>query len=444
MSNAWKAGEIEIAGRREFLKAAGAAGMAGTGLLGLDALAQGPALNFHTWSAGVDTVKSHLTAFEAKTGIKVNYSNSPWAQYRDAMVTKFVGKAPLDVMWVSDSWLPEWADAGWLAPINGYPELMKYNAEMDDFANQSLQYKGKQYGLTYYSDYMAFFYDAEKLKKAGIKEPPKTWEEVVQQSLQLKKAGVCEYPLMMSMARESWLIEFMTAMVYSNGGRFADDNYNPLMNDPQKGAHKALQWIVDAVNKHKIVSPACVETGELNGLKSFTSGNHAFAMLGRYRIRTLNDPKQSAIAGNVKQALMPAGPGGSNATVGWLRFYGMTPQAAADKQRAANAVKLIEWFGGKADGKYQFQKMMFTDIGSGFAVKDLFRDPEIKASYAKYSDITMYEKQQQLARKKDVISRWFGEWDEVNGSAWQAAIIGKSSVADALKKSMVAWNDMRK
>ena len=440
MSNIW----TDESNRRDFLKLSAAAGVAGSGLLSLPGQAQTAPLNFHTWSAGVDTVKSHLTAFEAKTGIKVNYSNSPWAQYRDSMVTKFVGKAPLDVMWVSDSWLPEWADAGWLAPIDGYPELMKYNADADDFATQSMRYKGKQYGLTYYSDYMAFFYDAEKLKKAGIKEPPRTWDELVQQSLQIKKAGLSEYPMMLSMARESWLIEFMTALVYSNGGRFADDNYNPLMADPQKGAHKALQWIVDAVNKHKIVSPACVETGELNGLKSFTSGNHAFAMLGRYRIRTLNDPKQSAIAGNVKQALMPAGPGGSNATVGWLRFYGMTPQAAADKARAANAVKLIEWFGGKADGKYQFQKMMFTDIGSGFAVKELFKDPEIKAAYAKYSDIAMYEKQQQLARKKDVISRWFGEWDEVNGSAWQAAVIGKSTVADALKKSTIAWNDMRK
>lgn len=442
MNELWT--EAEGASRREFLKAMGLAGVAGSSLLGLDAMAQTAGLNLHTWSAGVDVVKSHLTAFEAKTGIKVNYSNSPWAQYRDSMVTKFVGKAPLDVMWVSDSWLPEWADAGWLAPINGYPELMKYNQDTDDFCNQSMQYQGKQYGLTYYSDYMAFFYDAEKLKKAGIKEPPKTWEEVVQQSLQLKKAGVCEYPLMLSMARESWLIEFLTAMVFSNGGRFVDDKGAALMQDPQRGAHKALQWIVDAVNKHKIVSPACVETGELNGLKSFTSGNHAFAMLARYRVRTLNDPKQSAIAGNVKQALMPAGPGGSNATVGWMRFFGMTPQAAADKQRAANAVKLIEWFGGKADGNYQFQKMMFMDIGSGFGVKELFRDPEVKAAYAKYSDIGIYEKQQQFARKKDVISRWFAEWDEVNGTAWQSAILGKSSVADALNKSMVAWNDMRK
>jgi multiple sugar transport system substrate-binding protein len=430
------------AGRREFLKAAGAA--SSVLLLPVANAQAAEPINFFAWSAGVDQVKSHVAAFEKKTGLKVNYSNAPWAQYRDTMVTKFVGNAPIDTLWVSDSWLPEWADAGWLVPIDGYPELMKYNADVDDFCNASMRYKGKQYGLTYYSDYMAFFYDESKLKKAGIAAPPRTWDEVVQQSLIMKKAGIAEYPLMLSMARESWLIEFMSAMVFSHGGRFVDDAGNAVMADPAKGAGKALQWVVDAVNKHKIVSPACVEIGELNGLKSFTSGNHAFALLGRYRVRTLNDPKQSQIAGNAKQALMPAGPGGSNATVGWVRFYGLTAHAAKDKARAANAVKLIEWFGGKADGQYAFQKLMFTDIGSGFGVKSLFQDPDIKASYAKYSDIAMFEAQQKQARKKDVVSRWFGEWDEINGTSWQVAILGKTSVADALKKSGQAWNDLKK
>ncbi len=440
MSNIWTRGSR----RRDFLKMTATAGVAGSGLLSLPGNAQAAPLNFYTWSAAVDTVKSHLSAFEAKTGIKVNYNNAPWAQYRDTMVTKFVGKAPLDVLWVSDSWLPEWADAGWLAPVNNFPELMKYNAEADDFSTKSMQYKGRQYGLTYYTDYMAFFYDEEKLKKAGIKEPPSTWDELVQQSLKIKSAGISEYPMMLPMARESWLIEFLTAMVYSNGGGFTDASGAAMMSDPKKGALQTLQWIVDAVNKYKIISPACVETGELNGLKSFSSGNHAFALLSRYRIRTLNDPKQSQIAGRVKQALMPAGPGGSHTTVGWMRFYGMTTQAAADKTRAANAARLIEWFGGKADGKYRFQKMLFNDIGSGFAVKELFKDPEVQASYAKYSDMAMFEKQQQFVKKKDVITRWFGEWDEINGSAWQSAVIGKSTAAEALKKSAQAWNDLRK
>ena len=438
MSTSWNAPN-----RRDFLKQTAAAS-ASAGLLSLPAIAQGAPLTFYTWSAAVDQVKSHLTAFEAKTGVKVNYANAPWAQYRDTIVTKFVGKAPIDALWVSDSWLPEWADAGWIAPIDGYADLMKYNAGTDDFCVKSMQYKGKQYGLTYYSDYMAFFYDEEMLKKAGFSAPPNTWDEVVQQSLKIKQMGLSQHPLMLSMARESWLVEFLTAMVYSNGGRFVDDNGAAVMADPNRGAVRAVQWVVDAVQKHKIVSPACVEVGELNGLKSFTSGNHAFAMLGRYRIRTLNDPAQSQIAGRVKQCLMPMGPGGSHATVGWMRFHAMTAQAAADKNRAAQAAKLIEWFGGKADGQYKFQKVLFSDVGSGFGVKELFKDPEVQANYKKYSDIAMFEKQQQLARKKDVVTKWFGEWDEVNGAAWQSAIVGKSTPADALKKSATAWNDMRK
>lgn len=441
MSNIWNGD----ASRRDFLKLVAAAGAAGTGALSLDAAAQaGQPINFYAWSAAVDLVKSHLTAFESSTGLKVNYNNAPWAQYRDTMVTKFVGKAPLDVMWVSDSWLPEWAEAGWIAPIDGFPSLMKYNAGVDAFCNESMRYKGKQYGLTYYTDYMAFFYDEEMLKKAGIKAPPTTWDELLQQSLKIKGAGLSEYPMMLSMARESWLIEFLSAMVFSNGGRFTDADGAAVMADPKRGAHQAMQWVVDAVNKHKIISPACVETGELNGLKAFGAGNHAFALLSRYRVRTLNDPKQSAIAGRVKQALMPMGPGGSHATVGWMRFHGMSTQAAADKTRAANAAKLIEWFGGKAGSQYQFQKMLFSDLGSGFGVKELFQDPEVQANYKKYSDIAMYEAQQKLARKKDVIAPWFGEWDEVNGTAWQTAVVGKSSVAAALKKSSEAWNDLRK
>jgi multiple sugar transport system substrate-binding protein len=431
--------------RRDFLKASAASALAGSSTLGAlgRAFAADP-VNFFAWSAGVDQVKAHVSAFEAKTGIKVAYANAPWAQYRDTLVTKFVGKAPLDTLWVSDAWLPEWAEAGWLAPIDGYPQLTKYNSDVDDFSTKSMMWKGKQYGLTYYTDYMAFFYDEGMLQKAGISAPPKTWDEVVQQSLKIKKAGLSEYPLMLSMARETWLIEFLSSLVFSHGGRFVDDAGAAVMQDKKKGAHEALTWIVNAVQKHKIVSPACVEIGELNGLKSFTSGQHAFAMLGRYRVRTLNDPKQSSIAGRVKQAMMPAGPNGKHATVGWNRFYGLTTAAAKDKAKAADTVKLIEWFGGKADGQYAFQKLMFMDVGAGFAVKPLFKDPDIIKTYNQFSDIKMYERQQALAQKKDVVSPWFGEWDEVNGTAFQAAVIGKSSAEDALKRSADTWNKLRR
>ena len=199
--------------RREVLKVSGVAGAAA--MLGLGGFARpaaaAEAVNFMAWSAAVDLVKSHVAEFEAATGIQVNYANAPWAQYRENLITKFVGRAPLDMMWVSDSWLPEWADAGWIKPIDGFDSLMKYNAEAEQFCTDSMTYKGRQYGLTYYTDFMAFLYDDEALKKAGISAPPRSWDELTEQCLKIKSAGISEYPLMLALAQESWLIEFLAA-----------------------------------------------------------------------------------------------------------------------------------------------------------------------------------------------------------------------------------------
>jgi multiple sugar transport system substrate-binding protein len=430
-------------GRRDFLRTSAAAGAVALAAPARIASAQGQAINMHAWSAAVDTVQSHLSAFTESTGIPVNYGNSPWAQYREGMVTKFVGGAPLDMMWVSDAWLPEWAEAGWISPIDDYDFLMAYNDEAEDFCTDSMTYNGRQYGLTYYTDFMAFLYDEEKVKEAGFDAPPATWDEVVEQSLVMKEKGISEYPMMLAMAQESWLIEFMSALVYSHGGRFTDDAGKSIMQHDKDGAVEALQWVVDAVNKHGIVSPACVETGELSGLKAFASGNHAFAMVAKYRLRMLNDPEQSQIAGNVKQALMPKGANGDHNTVGWMRFHGMATQSRQDKQRADNTAKLIEWFGGKANGEYKFQKLLFLDIGAGFGVKPLFDDPEIREAYGKYGDVDIIKAQQALALKKDVVTPWFGEWSETNGAAWQSAILGNSDAVSAIKKSADLWDELK-
>ena len=432
-------------GRRDFLRYSAATGLAASAAsrLATPALAAGSEVNFATWSAAVDLVQSHAHAFEQKTGIKVNYTNTPWAQYREALITQFIGGAPIDTLWVSDSWLPEWADAGWIVPVDEFEELMKYNDDASAFCNESMMYDGRQYGVTYYTDFMGFMYDEAKLEEAGISGPPETWQDVVEQSLIIKEKGISEFPLMLALAQETWLIEFLSALVFSHGGRFVNDEGTAVMQDEKGGAVEALRWVVDAVHQHQIVSPGCVEVGELTGVKAFASGNHAFALEPKYRMRLMNDPEQSQIAGRAKQILMPAGPSGSHATVGWMRFYGMTPQAYNDPQRAADTVKLIEWFGGKADGEYLFQKLLFMDIGAGFGVKPLFEDPEIRETYNAYNNVEVVEQQQELAQKKDVISAWFGEWMESNGALWQQAILQQKTPEEAMGESGEIWDDLR-
>jgi multiple sugar transport system substrate-binding protein len=104
----------------------------------------------------------------------------------------------------------------------------------------------------------------------------------------------------------------------------------------------------------------------------------------------------------------------------------------------------MEWFGGKADGDYRFQKLLFLDVGAAFGVKSLFNDPEMRKAYQAFGDVDLIAKQQSMAMKKDVVTPWFGEWNDLNGAAWQAAIVGKSTPEEALKRSAEKWNALKK
>src|SRR5262245_12327018 len=234
--------------RRTLLAGAGAATLPALWPLAADSQSGGQ-VKLTCWSAAIDQVKSHATAFEKATGIKVAYENFPWPQYRTSVVTRFVGNADMDVLWVSDAWLPEFAEAGWLAPINDEAALMKYDAEAAAYCTQSMTYKCKQYGLASYGDQMAFLYNSEILQKAGIAAAPTTWDEVVQQSLKIKQSGGPEFPLLLSLAIDTWLIEFVSALVYSHGGRFVDDKGDAMMADPAKGAVEAASFVRDAIHK---------------------------------------------------------------------------------------------------------------------------------------------------------------------------------------------------
>jgi multiple sugar transport system substrate-binding protein len=434
---------------RRRLLGATAAGL-GAGLLpgGLRrALAQGQAVNFTAWSAAVDQVQAHISAFEAATGIRVAYENFPWAQYRPAVVTRLVAGAELDVMWVSDAWLPEFAEAGWLADIDDIPELTRFNAETAAYCLESMTYDGRQYGLPYYGDHMSFMYNTEILERAGIAAPPTTWDEVIEQSLRIKEQGLADYPLLLSLAADTWLVEFISALVFSHGGRFVDAAGDPVMAEADGGAVAAARFVHAAIHEHGIVSPGAVETPEINGLRAMGQGLHAFGIVPTYRIRALNDPSQAPEAGKIRIALMPMGAGAdAPATCGWLRFYGLTPAAKADAARRQAATSFIEFFGGRDNtGQYTLQKLLLLDLGLPFCCMPLHEDPEVQAFWDEWAGTgEVINQQAQHALKKDVISPWFGEWNELNNQVWQTVFLGQATPEAALGQVADKWAELKR
>lgn len=405
------------------------------------------AVNFVGWSAAVDQVKAEIAAFERATGLHVNYENFPWAQYRTALVTRLVANAPIDVAWVSDAWLPEFAEAGWLADIDDLASLKRFNAETAEFCTRSMVYQGKQYGLSYYGDHMSFLVNTEVMQKAGIAAPPQSWDEVTEHCLKIKQAGLMEFPLLLSLGADTWLIEFVSALAFSFGGSFVDQAGTSVMGEPNGGAVRAARWLHEAIHKHKILSPGAVETVELNGLRAFGSGAHAYTIEPTYRMRGLNDPAQASAAGKIRPALMPkGGPNGTHDTCGWIRFWGITPGAKQDRARRERAAKFIEFVGGRdTAGNYSMQKLLLLDMGLPTCAMPLAQDPEVRNFWDRWAGGgAVIAEQEMKTRKKDVISPWFGEWVETSNQAWQSICLGRATPEAALGALGAKWTELKR
>ena len=83
------------------------------------AAAQDITLEFVVWNYSLDTIQDNARQFEAENpGIKVNITDYTWPDYHDSMVLRFRGGTQTDVAYVGQDWLPAWAAAGFLAPLD--------------------------------------------------------------------------------------------------------------------------------------------------------------------------------------------------------------------------------------------------------------------------------------------------------------------------------------
>jgi multiple sugar transport system substrate-binding protein len=163
--------------RRDILRGVGALAAAWgvTDLNSLEGRAAEP-IRFKIFNYQVDTVKEFLTQFEGENpGTKVDLEVIPGAQYAAKIQLMQNSRTPFDALYVFDHILSQWAT--WLEPLDGYPGADVLKRSMLPVALQSMTYKGKLYGLPYYTSYFGILYNDRMLKAAGFEGPPTTYEK---------------------------------------------------------------------------------------------------------------------------------------------------------------------------------------------------------------------------------------------------------------------------
>lgn len=401
-------------------------------------------MDFTVWSYGIETIQDNIKNFQEMTpGVTVNLKDFSWLDYHDTMVGQFAAGSAPELLYGSDHWLQEWASAGWLQPIDELcPNVKTYNADVAPYALEGMTYDGKTYGLSYYADTMDFVYNEELLKKAGFTEGPKTWEDVYTMSKALKEQGITDYPVIMAWSqKEGAFPEAFISMVYSQhegGNALFDDELNPTFNAPGSAASQILEWLKKAYDEG-LMDPASLTTAEIDQVKSMQTGQHAFTIVPQYNMAELNKPESGEYAGKFKIALMP---GKSHSTVGYVRFYAMTPKAV-DEGKVEAACKFLDYFGGQTDDEYAVVKRWAVENGLGFAQLPLFDDPEVIEAFGKWGDVPTIKEQAKLARAKEGLTTWYGAWDVFARAEIHKAILGEQDIQATLDNMANKWNELK-
>jgi multiple sugar transport system substrate-binding protein len=392
-------------------------------------------LEFTVWNYSLDTIEDNARKFEAENpGIKVKITDYTWQDYHDSLVLRFRGGTPTDIAYVGQDWLPAWAAAGFLAPLDDVAPagvLADLKSDMAPFSTTDMTYKGKLYGLPYYADTISFIYNKKLLEDAGI-AVPKTWEDVMVAAEKLKAGGM-EHPIVYEFDQElPNFFDAFVSQVYGRGGDLFDKDQKAIFDNPDNAAYKQLEWLVEAFKKDLVQQ----ETHESKIIPSMNTGKHAFTVVFNYVLAAMNNAAEQPLAGQFALAPMP---GESHSALGFTKFYSVTAQAAKDPARAEAAWKFVNYMAGKP---YKVAKRWAVEKGLGFGQISLFDDPDVQAAWNKWIDSATLKQQVATARGGNW-TEWTSVWTAYFRPLLAKAMVGEASVDEVMKAGAQRWNELR-
>src|SRR5215211_2033935 len=168
--------------RRDFLKLGGV-GLAGVAVLGAPSCGGGGEDSGKVVFASPDfpgSMRRLIDRFneqnKGKFQVAWQHIDLESQQYFDRLKTEFqAGGGETDIIVGNEAWTAEIAENGWITDVTDrFPESER--AKFLDVPVDSVSYKGKIYGVPWYTDVGMLYYRKDLLEHSGFSEPPQTWE----------------------------------------------------------------------------------------------------------------------------------------------------------------------------------------------------------------------------------------------------------------------------
>jgi len=251
--------------------------------------------------------------FEAQNpDIKVNMEYLGYDFIHDKITTGMAANPPAyDAVMIDVIWPDEFIKAGYLLDVTGRvtPEM---KSGMFPASWNGVTRNGKIYGMSWLMDVKYFMYNQDMLQKAGITNPPTTWEELVDQAKTIKDKGVAEFPIIWSWNQKEGVVCDYAVLLFGNGGSFVDASGKPAFNN-EKGV-QALDWMKQTLDDG-LSNPSSVSSDENAVEADFLAGKSAFAVNWLFQYSDSNDALKSQVVGQAAFAPMPVFKAGMDAGV---------------------------------------------------------------------------------------------------------------------------------
>ena len=257
------------------------------------------------------SIQSFIPEFEAKTGVKVNVSETPYGEAHQKQLLSYKQKSgAYDIAQFDNSFLAPFCQAKamtdlgeWVSGSDEY-DINDFDKGQQDYGKCA---SGETFGLTLSTEPMIQWYRTDLYEKLGIK-PATTWDEWYSNAQKIQASGA-NGQLIGFGPNVSW---WWMTMVWSFGGKLYDENLNPTVNSPEAIA------AVDYMKKLLSVSPKGAITANGDEVTSKFLGENIGAMLnysGYYGMAL--DPSINKNAGKFATAPMPKGASDITHLAGW-------------------------------------------------------------------------------------------------------------------------------
>lgn len=254
------------------------------------------------WQPIIDKFESQTHNWNGQdVKVKINYTKKDISSYEEEVKKSYAGGKSPSIFMINNYWLPRYVSQ--LEPLTGNSAyideygLLDYEKLQDIFPMNILQtvfYGDNQmYALPTYSDSLALYYNKDLFQKAGIANPPTTWDElkadVKKMTLVDRKNVIKQSGIAMGTGKSvSRSCDILSLLVMQGGGKIinqaGDIDFNKTVGvNTSQGVQQrepgltALQFYMEFSDPNKEIY--AWNSDEENSLQAFADGKAAM-MIG--------------------------------------------------------------------------------------------------------------------------------------------------------------------